>query len=44
LNANDYAAAAKKYRLSNGRSWFSQKVGWFDAGKLKGVRLGVIGQ
>jgi len=26
-----------------GKTWFGQKVAWFDAGKLKGVRVGVIG-
>jgi hypothetical protein len=44
LATRDFAGATKKYRLSGGRTWFGQKVGWFDAGKLKGVRLGVIGQ
>jgi hypothetical protein len=44
LGTRDFAGATKKYRLSGGKLWFGQKVGWFDAGKLKGVRLGVIGQ
>jgi hypothetical protein len=44
LNARDFAAAVKKYRLSGNKTWFGQKVAWFDVGKLKGVRLGVIGQ
>ena len=44
LNARDFAAAGKKYKLSGTKTWFGQKVAWFDAGKLKGVRLGVIGQ
>jgi hypothetical protein len=44
LATGDFAAAAKKYRLSGNKLWFGQKVAWFDAGKLKGVRLGVIGQ
>lgn len=44
LGTRDYAGASKKYKLSGGKMWFAQKVGWFDAGKLKGVRLGVIGQ
>jgi hypothetical protein len=44
LGTRDFAAAAKKYKLSGTKTWFSQKVAWFDAGKLKGVRLGVIGQ
>jgi len=44
LGARDFPAAVKKYKLSGTKSWFGQKVAWFDAGKLKGVRLGVIGQ
>jgi hypothetical protein len=44
LNARDFAAATRKYKLSGAKTWFGQKVAWFDAGKLKGVRLGVIGQ
>ncbi len=44
LATRDLAAATKKYKLSGTKTWFGQKVVWFDAGKLKGVRLGVIGQ
>ncbi len=44
LAGRDFAAATKKYKLSGPKVWFGQKVAWFDAGKLKGVRLGVIGQ
>jgi hypothetical protein len=44
LNARDFSAATRKYRLLGTKIWFGQKVAWFDAGKLKGVRLGVIGQ
>jgi len=44
LGTRDFAAAVKKYKLSGTKTWFGQKVAWFDAGKLKGVRLGVIGQ
>jgi hypothetical protein len=44
LGTRDFAAATKKYKLAGGKTWFAQKVGWFDSGRLKGVRLGVIGQ
>ncbi len=44
LGTRDFPAATKKYKLSGAKTWFGQKVAWFDAGKLKGVRLGVIGQ
>jgi hypothetical protein len=44
LNTRNFPAATKKYRLNGTKIWFGQKVAWFDVGKLKGVRLGVIGQ
>jgi Glyoxalase-like domain len=44
LNGRDFATAVRKYRLSGTKTWFGQKVAWFDERKLKGVRLGVIGQ
>jgi Glyoxalase-like domain len=44
LGTHDFAGATKKYKLSGPKTWFGQKVAWFDSGKLKGVRLGVIGQ
>jgi hypothetical protein len=44
LGTRDFSAANKKYKLSGPKTWFGQKVAWFDAGKLKGVRLGVIGR
>jgi glyoxalase-like protein len=44
LGTRDFTAAAKKYKLSSGKPWFAQRVGWFDVNKLKGVHVGVIGQ
>lgn len=44
LAGRDFNGAIKKYKLSGQKTWFGQKVAWFEAGKLKGVRLGVIGQ
>jgi len=44
LGTRDFPAATKKYKLGGTKTWFGQKVAWFDASKLKGVRLGVIGQ
>lgn len=44
LASPDFPAATKKYKLAGTRTWFGQKVAWFDPGKLKGVRLGVIGR
>jgi hypothetical protein len=44
LGTHDLAGATKKYKLSNGKPWFGQKIAWFDTNKLKGVRVGVIGQ
>jgi predicted enzyme related to lactoylglutathione lyase len=44
LATRDLAGATKKYKLAGTKIWFGQKVAWFDQAKLKGVRLGVIGQ
>jgi len=44
LSTHDLAAATKKYKLGGTKTWFGQKVSWFDERKLHGVRLGVIGQ
>ncbi len=44
LATRDFAAATKKYKLAGTKTWFGQKVAWFDQARLKGVRLGVIGQ
>jgi len=44
LGTQDYSAASKRYRLSGTKTWFGQRVGWFDEKKLKGARVGVIGQ
>jgi hypothetical protein len=43
LGTRDFAAAAKKYKLNNTKTWFGQKVAWFDPAKMKGARVGVIG-
>lgn len=44
LGTSDFNAASKKYKLSGTKTWFGQRVGWFDPAKLKGARVGVIGQ
>ncbi len=44
LAGRDFPGAVKKYKLAGQKTWFGQKVAWFDERKLKGVRLGVIGQ
>jgi hypothetical protein len=44
LGTRDFPAAAKKYKLTNTKTWFGQKVGWIDPGRLRGARVGVIGQ
>jgi len=43
LNTRDFNTAAKRYHLSGSKNWFGQRMGWFDASKLHGVRLGVLG-
>lgn len=44
LASQDFAGATKKYKLNGTKTWFGQKVAWFDVGKLRGLRIGVIGQ
>jgi hypothetical protein len=44
LATRDFPAASKKYKLVNTKTWFGQKVAWIDPGRLKGARVGVIGQ
>jgi hypothetical protein len=44
LATQDLNAASKKFHLSGTKTWFGQRVAWFDAKKLNGTRLGVIGQ
>ena len=43
LGTRDFAAATKKYKLNNPKTWFGQKVAWFDPARMKGARVGVIG-
>jgi len=44
LATRDLNLGVKKFHLSGTKNWFGQRVAWFDAKKLSGVRLGVIGQ
>jgi hypothetical protein len=44
LTSPDLNATAKKFKLAVAKPWFSQRVAWFDAKQLRGVRLGAIGQ
>lgn len=44
LATQDLNGVMKKFHLAGSRTWFGQRVTWFDAKKLNGVRLGVIGQ
>lgn len=42
LGTTDLGAATKRYNLTDQTQWFGKKLAWFDARKLKGVRLAVI--
>ena len=44
LGTRDFPSATKKYKLNNAKTWFGQKVAWIDPAKIKGARVGVIGQ
>jgi hypothetical protein len=43
LHAGDFRAASKHFSLPAGKRWFNLDVSWFDAKKLHGVRLGIVG-
>lgn len=43
LHARDFNAATKHFSLPAGKTWFHLDVSWFDANKLHGVRLGIVG-
>ena len=43
LHADDFKVASKHFSLPAGKRWFNLDVSWFDAQKLHGVRLGIIG-
>jgi hypothetical protein len=42
IGTKDFAGSSKRFKLSGDASWFGRKVGWFDAEKLHGARLGVV--
>jgi hypothetical protein len=44
LSTQDLNGVIKKFHLSGTKTWFGQRVAWFDAKKLNGIRIGVIGQ
>ena len=44
LGTSDFKAAAAHFSLPGASTWFNGKVSWFDAQKLHGVRLGILGQ
>ncbi len=43
LHADDFKTASKHFSLPAGKRWFNLDVSWFDAKKLHGVRLGIVG-
>jgi hypothetical protein len=42
LGARDLSAASSRFGLSAQSKWFGRNLAWFDAKKLRGVRLGVV--
>jgi hypothetical protein len=44
LITQNFNAAQKEYHLSGAKTWFGQRVAWFDEHRLNGWRLGVLGQ
>lgn len=44
LGSSDFKATMAHFSLHDGTPWFNRQVSWFNAKKLHGVRLGIIGQ
>ena len=42
MGTGQFEPVAKRYGVTGLASWFGRRVGWFDAEKLRGVRLGVV--
>jgi hypothetical protein len=42
LGTRDSESINKRFGLTLDAKWFGREVGWFDAKKLNGIRLGVI--
>jgi len=43
IGASDFAAACNQFGLARSGPWFNRPVAWFDASKLNGFTLGIIG-
>ncbi len=43
IGTRDFGSAMKRFHLSGTKTWFGQKVTWFDPEKVRGIRLGVLG-
>ena len=44
LRAGDFNAASQHFSLPARKRWFNLDVAWFDEKKLRGIRLGVVGE
>ena len=42
LGTSEFEPVAKRFGVGGLASWFGRRVGWFEAEKLRGVRLGVV--
>jgi len=42
MGTGEFEPVVKRFGLAGSASWFGRRVGWFDAEKLRGVRLGVV--
>jgi hypothetical protein len=43
LRSTDFAGTVEHFSLPAGESWFGMRVSWFDARKLRGTHLGIVG-
>ena len=44
LGTRDLDAAKKKFTLENDTTWFGKRIAWFPSTRLRGARIGVVGE
>ena len=44
LGTQDFDSAVGRFKLSQQTAWFGRRVAWFNGKRLRGAKLGVVGQ
>ncbi len=44
LGTSDFKITAAHFSLPAASRWFDRDISWFDIGKLRGIRIGIVGQ